>query len=84
MEFPGTPYTEIGEDDRSLPNWVGHLLTSRNGLLIYDYAAGGQTVSGVCTQVERCFLPDIGKKPDWAPWKSFNSLFGMLFLSFHF
>ena len=60
-------------------NWVGHLITFRRkegrSILVYDYAVPGHTVSGVKSQIENWFLPHAGKKPDWAPWGSRDSLF---------
>ncbi|KAF5373877.1 hypothetical protein D9758_000632 [Tetrapyrgos nigripes] len=44
-------------------------------LLVYDYAVGGQTVSGVVCQIEAQFLPGVGKKPEWALWTASESLF---------
>ncbi|PBK96922.1 hypothetical protein ARMGADRAFT_1010455 [Armillaria gallica] len=45
-----------------------------NPILVYDYAIGGNTVSGVQTQVG-AFLDGAGAKPDWAPWSGQDSLF---------
>lgn len=45
-------------------------------LLVYNYARGGDEVSGVARQVRKLFLPIVGTKPDWAPWDESNSLFG--------
>ena len=65
--------------DSPNPNWVGHLVMSRlralQPLLVYNYAVGGHTVSGVKSQIDLWFLPHVGKKPDWAPWNSDESLF---------
>ncbi|GLB34892.1 hypothetical protein LshimejAT787_0204570 [Lyophyllum shimeji] len=44
-------------------------------LLVYDYAKGGDTVTGVRRQIQSRFLPSVGQKPDWASWSSDNSLF---------
>ncbi|THH20678.1 hypothetical protein EW146_g716 [Bondarzewia mesenterica] len=70
LKFPGLTYNE-----RDLPNWVGYIVSARSNLLVYDYAAGGQRVSGVSTQVTRQFLPLAGQKPEWAPWGASDSLF---------
>ena len=48
------------------PNWVGHLITKYSepsdeanrkdrgsSIIVFDYALGGQTVSGVKNQIER-------------------------------
>ena len=65
--------------DSTNPNWVGHLVASRlredKKLLVYDYAVGGHTVSGVKHQINNWFLPHAGKKPEWAPWTAGDSLF---------
>jgi len=44
-------------------------------LLVYDYAKGGDTVTGVRHQIQSKFLPNVGQKPDWASWSSDKSLF---------
>lgn len=46
-------------------------------LLVYDYAVGGDDVRALGHQVKIRFLPHVGKQPEWAPWKSDNTLFGM-------
>lgn len=67
--------------DSTNPNWVGHLVTSRRlraqqqPLLVYDYAVGGHTLSGVQSQINLWFLPHVAQKPDWAPWTADESLF---------
>ena len=33
-------------------------------------------MDGVKRQIEISFLPDLGKKPEWAPWTATDSLFG--------
>ncbi|KAH8116773.1 hypothetical protein DFH11DRAFT_1505240 [Phellopilus nigrolimitatus] len=80
--FPGFCYTEAkrsGKFGSTLPNWVGHFISSRKSkeqtLLVYDYAVGGHTVSGVRGQVERQFLPHVGQKPEWARWNAEDTLF---------
>jgi len=60
------------------PNWVGHLVAKHKAnpdLLVYDYAVGGDDVRALQSQVKIRFLPNVGKQPDWAPWKSNNTLF---------
>ncbi|EAU88508.1 hypothetical protein CC1G_04214 [Coprinopsis cinerea okayama7 len=44
-------------------------------LLVYNYARGGDQVSGVARQIRRLFLPIVGTKPEWAPWSENDSLF---------
>lgn len=46
-------------------------------LLVYDYAIGGNTVAGVAGAQMNAFLEGAGSKPDWAPWTSEDSLFGL-------
>ena len=45
-------------------------------LLVYDYAVGGDDVQSMEDQVKKRFLPHAGRQPDWAPWKSDDTLFG--------
>lgn len=45
-------------------------------LLVYDYAQGGDTITGVKQQIRGWFLPKAGKKPSWSPWSANTSLFG--------
>ena len=82
IKFPGMTWAEKDDEGNDLPNWVGHLVTSRtsagNPLLVYDYAVGGHTVSGIRTQVQTVFLPIVGMKPAWAPWTAKDTLFGQL------
>lgn len=70
--FPGFGYMEPGT-----ANWVGHLITNyaNHPLLVYDFAVGGDDVSGVRKQVQARFLPHIGEKPEWAPWRDSDTLF---------
>ncbi|KAI0797026.1 hypothetical protein C8Q75DRAFT_743074 [Abortiporus biennis] len=73
VDFPGTTYNEP-----DLPNWVGYLITEYvkdHQLLVYDYAAGGNTVSGVMNQIDRFFMPTVGQKPEYAPWTDTDALF---------
>jgi len=74
IKFPGHTWTE-GPDT---PNWVGWLISkySKNpNLIAYDYAVGGDDVSGVREQIHEEFVPHIGGKPDWARWEESNTLF---------
>lgn len=69
-------WTESGNK----PNWIGHLVEKHKAnpdLLVYDYAVGGDDVRALEYQVKERFLPYAGKQPEWAPWKSDNTLFGM-------
>jgi hypothetical protein len=67
-------------ESKEKPNWVGHLVEKHKAnpdLLVYNYAVGGDDVRALEHQVKKRFLPHVGKRPDWAPWKSDNTLFGM-------
>lgn len=67
-------WTESGDK----PNWIGHLVEKHKAnpdLLVYDYAVGGDDVRALEYQVKERFLPYAGKQPEWAPWKSDNTLF---------
>jgi hypothetical protein len=80
VAFPGSTWTE--DDDN--PNWVSQLVTefsANSGILVYDYAVGGDTISGVGRQIHREFIPHVGKKPEWAHWDDKNTLFGTVHLS---
>ncbi|KAG5728039.1 Thermolabile hemolysin [Termitomyces sp. T112] len=46
----------------------------KNPLLVYNYAIGGDNITGVQRQINRFFL-SVGQKPAWAPWTPCNSLF---------
>ncbi|KAI0798000.1 hypothetical protein C8Q75DRAFT_29356 [Abortiporus biennis] len=73
VDFPGLTYNEP-----SLPNWVGYLITkyvSDHQILVFDYAVGGSTVSGVKTRIERFFVPKLGNHPTHAPWEGIDTLF---------
>ncbi|KAF9075219.1 hypothetical protein BDP27DRAFT_1315709 [Rhodocollybia butyracea] len=50
---------------------------AKEPLLTYDYAIGGNRVSGVEHQFENLFMGDrgVGTRPEWAPWKSEDTLF---------
>jgi len=61
---PGQP---LSKQD---PQWA------KSPLLVHDFARGGDTVDGVRRQVERSFVPDLGKKPKRAPGTATDSLFG--------
>ena len=84
----GTPLPEDDLWTDGGPNWVGHLITKyseplreddqndrdpRPSIVVFDYAVGGKTVSGVKHQIEQQFIPHIGKKPDWT---AEDTLFG--------
>ncbi|KZT09511.1 carbohydrate esterase family 16 protein [Laetiporus sulphureus 93-53] len=74
----GVPFSgTITWTEPKTPNWVGHLITehARGQLLVYDYAQGGDNVSGVRTKVYREFLKTVAKKPEWARWSEADSLF---------
>lgn len=80
VSYPGHTWTE-GHDK---PNWVGHLVkphtkdTNHDNpkFLVYDYAMGGATITGVHEQIHRDFLPTVGERPKWASWKETDTLFG--------
>lgn len=66
--FPGEPWTDDG-----LPNWVGHLVTDFTPhLRVYDYAKGGETVTGLAHQVQQRFIRGQAKT---VSWNAANSLF---------
>jgi hypothetical protein len=44
-------------------------------LLIYDYAVCGDIVQSMKSQVKEQFKETAGKKPEYCPWDSENSLF---------
>ena len=48
---------------------------NRSQMLVHDFAISGHVVQGVEQQVSKGFLPNAGTHPDWAPWKSNNSIF---------
>ncbi|KDQ60994.1 carbohydrate esterase family 16 protein [Jaapia argillacea MUCL 33604] len=72
VAYPGVTWAERNE-----PNWVGHLVTNytHSPLLAFCYAVGGDTIAGVQKQIVKKFLPVVGKKPQWAEWKSEDTLF---------
>ncbi|KAI5838829.1 GDSL lipase/esterase [Morchella snyderi] len=71
------------------PNWVDYLTVEFNKteLLTYNLAYGGATIDAdlvtpyiptvlsLKDQVEGLFVPILGPKPSYAPWKSSDSLF---------
>lgn len=74
---PSPAYVWTESEDK--PNWVGHLVSKHKvnpDLLVYNYAVGGDDVNALESQVKKRFLLHAGKQPDWAPWKSDNTLFG--------
>jgi len=91
VPYPGEDlWTDVTGDDKFpqlQPNWVGALISKyvpgqkyipdrqRSSILVYDYAIGGERVAGVGMQIKRQFVPNVGQKPDWAPWTSKETLF---------
>lgn len=91
VPYPGEDlWTDVTGSDiypQLQPNWVGSLITKYipgekyipharpSSVLVYDYAEGGDSVSGVGAQIRRQFIPYVGKKPDWAPWTAEDTLF---------
>jgi len=74
---PSPAYVWTESEDK--PNWVGHLVSKHKvnpDLLVYNYAVGGDDVRALESQVKKRFLLHAGKQPDWAPWKSNNTMFG--------
>lgn len=59
---------------------VGYLCTEykQSPILAYNFAVPGVVVQRLTAQIKECFLPHAGKKPEWAPWTSKNSLFCIL------
>lgn len=45
-------------------------------IVVYDYAVGGHTVSGVENQIKQQFMSHVGRKPEWAAWTAADTLFG--------
>ena len=77
LGLPSPAY--VWTESKDKPNWVGHLVAKHKAnpdLLVYDYAVGGDDVQTLEDQVKNRFLPHAGRQPDWAPWKSDNTLFG--------
>ncbi|OSD04929.1 carbohydrate esterase family 16 protein [Trametes coccinea BRFM310] len=85
VDFPGKTWCgSIDEEQNKItyePNWVGHLVElfraqqKVSSLLVYNYALGGETASGVKRQIEQEFMPHVATKPDWAPWTSDDTVF---------
>ncbi|KAL7282859.1 hypothetical protein ACG7TL_002272 [Trametes sanguinea] len=69
VDFPGFTlccrYDEAADTYIHEPNWVGHVIDlvkaepSAFSPLIYDFAVGGDEVSGVARQIQREFLPEL-------------------------
>ncbi|PCH37968.1 carbohydrate esterase family 16 protein [Wolfiporia cocos MD-104 SS10] len=72
VAFPGITWNEPNQ-----PNWIGHLIKKHAPapLLVFDYARGGDNVSGVRWQVRREFLQYLAPKPRWARWSEYDTLF---------
>jgi hypothetical protein len=91
VEFPGWTYNEPDQPNwvghlitKYRPGPRFDPLTSTQDdsyiaspLLVYDYARGGDQVMGVQRQIQTLFLPNVGKRPQWAPWGTNDTLFGM-------
>jgi len=91
VPYPGEDlWTDVTGDDNFpelQPNWVGALISKyvpgqkyipRNqtsSILVYDFAIGGDTVSGVGHQISYQFISHMGQKPDWASWAPEDTLF---------
>ncbi|KAJ3562000.1 hypothetical protein NP233_g9845 [Leucocoprinus birnbaumii] len=89
VTYPGVPWTENGKPNwighlitkycphpRYDPDEEEQREDYRNHpLLVYNYARGGDRVTGVATQIRRLFLPKVGQKPTWAPWDANSTLF---------
>lgn len=50
---------------------------NQSQILLHDYGVGGAVTQDVRMQINDRFLPYAGKQPDWVPWKSNNTLFGI-------
>jgi hypothetical protein len=69
--FPGHTYA-----DRY--NWLGYLAQMKletSPIYVCDYAVYGHIVQRMKGQVRDEFMPHAGKKPEYCPWESSNSLF---------
>ncbi|KAF8910985.1 hypothetical protein CPB84DRAFT_1672002 [Gymnopilus junonius] len=88
VEFPGYTFNEDGlpnwvghliskhcPEPRFNPNGEQGEEWIKSPLLVHDYAKGGDIVQGIQRQFERLFLPDLSKRPDWAPWTESQTLF---------
>jgi hypothetical protein len=75
--FGNPPYP--GDTYAGGPNWVGYLATDyvyeNSPFMVFDYAVCGHVVQRMRYQVTEKFLPHAGRKQEWAPWESSNSLF---------
>jgi hypothetical protein len=61
---------------------IGYLIQkSDSPLLVYDYAVCGDSVHKMKYQVKEQFMETAGKKPDYCPWDSENSLFSTSLIS---
>ncbi|KAF8591063.1 carbohydrate esterase family 16 protein [Ramaria rubella] len=72
LEPLGIPYP--GNTFADGPNWVGYLATTYS-LIAFDYARGGEKTTNLNHHLENHFLPQLGDKPEYAPWTKENSLF---------
>jgi len=71
VPWPGSTWSE------DKPIWVGHLIDryTKQDLLVYDYAIGGYTVTGVAAQIQDYFLKSDGPGSDERKrWKAEDSL----------
>ena len=71
--FPGLTYA-------GGRNWLGYLAEKRSDsspIYIYDYAVCGHNVQRMKAQVTYEFMEFAGKKPDYCPWESDNSIFSV-------
>ncbi|KAJ2913449.1 hypothetical protein MD484_g6960, partial [Candolleomyces efflorescens] len=89
VEFPGYTYNEPNQPNwvghlitKYCPGPKFDPLTTTQGasyiespLLVYDYARGGDQVMGVQRQIQTLFLPNVGKRPQWASWGTNDTLF---------
>lgn len=88
VKFPGYTFNEDGlsnwvghliskhcPEPRFDPNGVQEEAWIKSPLLVHDYAKGGDIVQGIQRQVERLFLLDLGKRPEWASWTECETLF---------
>ncbi|KAI9067916.1 carbohydrate esterase family 16 protein [Trametes sanguinea] len=85
VDFPGETWCGTIDKEQNKvtyePNWVGHLVElvraqrNESSLLVYNYALGGETASGVKRQIEEEFVPHVATRPEWAPWTPEDTLF---------
>ncbi|KAF9224339.1 hypothetical protein BS17DRAFT_779653 [Gyrodon lividus] len=73
---PGSNYVE-GPKQSGLENSFTNEdhAASDSSLIIFDFAKGGDTITGVRSQILRQFLLHVGVKPDWVTWANEDSLF---------